>query len=767
MAHPQGTTARTQRLIAVLATALLAASTAFAIGRVFQEHASTYRLLTAGLASAAIACALERKNLVLATLVSAVAMFVVVGLLVFPETTWYGLPTPEALRAVVDAAGLVGQQARYQVAPTEALPPLLLGAVTALWAAVFSAHALAFRAGSPLLALLPPVALLAFADTVLEDVIRPLYGVVFLVAAAIVIFADGLRRVQRWGPIWTPPGRDSRLSVAAGRGARRVAAATIAVAALSPLILPGFGSKAVIDFSTHGDDEVRINPIVSVQSSLQRDDPVDVFEVRTRTPMYWRMVALPDFDGAAWHPDLDAQTVETTPSASLTMNSVADPASLETETTTVSFHTLSDLALPWLPLPFPARSTDIETDDLRWDPESGSMVLPDALGRDTSYEAVAQIVRPTPDQLRAEDVAVAPDSDRYTTVPDDLPPAIGQLAKTWTEGATTDYDRIVALQDTFTSPTAGFSYNKDVDLAEDPDALLRFLTDSQEGFCQQYSSAMAIMLRTLGIPARVAIGFTAGSFDDSADVRRVTTDDAHAWVEVRFPDFGWLTFEPTPTRNGPAISAYPYIDPTVAQPCQANPGASCLPTGGRGGPGGGVGGPRFDGKTGLTADAQRPGGQNGDLGIPVTADIAVPEGRRVTVRQAALAGILLVVVALLLVPPVRAWRRRRRLRSAAGEPRTLILATYDVFTERASELGFPRERGQTLEEYRARVASSGALADGDLDRLTRITADAAYAPREPDAAQAREATRAAETVLRGLRRATPLGQRLSGLYLRR
>ena len=129
----------------------------------------------------------------------------------------------DTMHAIADASKLVGQQARRQVAPAAPLAPLVLAALTATWAAVFSAHALAFRAGSPLLALLPPIALVAFADTVLEEFIRPVYGLLFLGAALLVVFADGLRRLQGWGPVWTGPGRNARLSATAGRSARGVA----------------------------------------------------------------------------------------------------------------------------------------------------------------------------------------------------------------------------------------------------------------------------------------------------------------------------------------------------------------------------------------------------------------------------------------------------------------------------------------------------------------------------------------------------------------
>jgi hypothetical protein len=121
----------------------------------------------------------------------------------------------------------------------------------------------------------------------------------------------------------------------------------------------------------------------------------------------------------------------------------------------------------------------------------------------------------------------------------------------------------------------------------------------------------------------------------------------------------------------------------------------------------------------------------------------------------------------MLLPPARAWKRRRRLRRAAGVPRRMILATYDVFTERAAELGFPRDSGETLEEYRRRVVGSGLLRNGDLDRLTDITVSAAYAPREPGEPDAREARDAAERTLTDLRKGTPLMLRVRGRYVTR
>ena len=423
MARTQGTSARTQRLITVVAMCLLALTSSLAIGRVFLGTASTYEMVVVALASALLACAMERRNLLLATAVSALGMLIAIGIFVFPQTTWFGLPTLETISAAVRAAGLIGEQARIQVAPTAPLPPLLLAALTGTWAAIFSAHALAFRAGSPLLALLPPVALVAFADTVLEDVVRPVYGVAFLVAATAVVFADSLRRVQGWGPVWASPGRAARLTSTAGKGARRVAAATVAVAIVSPLLIPGFGSKAILDFSSRSEDQVRIDPLVSVQAQLDRDEPIEVFEVDTQEPVYWRMVALPEFDGTSWKPEEDPVAIDVGPDTPLVTNARPDPALVgEPQTVEVNFRTASDLALPWLPLPYLPVSTNVLADNLRWDP-GGWLAAAERTRRLGHLIHRQRTARPPyPGRPAQEQIPTSPDTARYTQLPSDFPP---------------------------------------------------------------------------------------------------------------------------------------------------------------------------------------------------------------------------------------------------------------------------------------------------------------------------------------------------------
>ena len=745
MARTQGPSPRIQRVAAFSAIALLAAATAASFGRVFIGTGSSLKLLAAALASAAIACALERRNLLLATIVSAAAMIVAVGLLVLPWTAWHGLPTLETLRAMGNSAALVGEQAKVNVAPSAPLPPLMLAAVTAIWAAVFSAHALAFRASSPLLALLPPVALLAFADTVLEDTFRPGYGVLFLLGALAVVFVDGLRRVQRWGPIWAWPGTKHRLAPAATRGAGRVAVGALVIAGLAPLFLPGIASQGVIDLSSsEGTDIVRLDPQVAIATALNRGTPVTVFTVQTDTPTYYRMLALDVFDGDAWNYD-------GTGAGQIVSGSPLGSTPLDASGTIVQDFTVrSTLFLDGVPAAYPVEELSVPDRALTYDDELQTIYTDGPLENGSTYQVTSALVKPSPLDLETVPLPLPASVARWIDLPPGLTPAVRSLAIRWTQGSTSMYDQVRAIQDHLRY--GDFQYSTEVDYRDDPTALQDFLFRRREGFCQQFASSMAMLLRSLGIPARVAVGFTPGTHDPTTDRWVVSTDDAHSWVEVWFGErYGWLRFEPTPGSPTDQIASSYYDQAQVN--CVIGPvDCSSKPTKKHPGVKGPAGPSRFP-----------PGPRIRVRGLGGTsAPIVIP--RRFPTGIAALTLLGLIAAGLALVPPIRALRRRRRIRRASGEPRALILATYDVFTERAAELGFGRGVGETLAEYRLRIDASGLLSNGDLDRLTSIAARAAYSQREPSPEEPRQAAEAARTVFLQLKRGTGLSRRVSGLY---
>ena len=120
-----------------------------------------------------------------------------------------------------------------------------------------------------------------------------------------------------------------------------------------------------------------------------------------------------------------------------------------------------------------------------------------------------------------------------------------ERARRLTQGATSPYAAVLALE-SWLRQRGGFTYNERPPVTDGP-PLINFVTTSKAGYCQHFAGAMAVMARLLGIPARVAVGFTSGRLQDGAWV--VNDHDAHAWVEVWFPGHGWVPFDPTPGRG--------------------------------------------------------------------------------------------------------------------------------------------------------------------------------------------------------------------------
>ena len=120
-----------------------------------------------------------------------------------------------------------------------------------------------------------------------------------------------------------------------------------------------------------------------------------------------------------------------------------------------------------------------------------------------------------------------------------------ELADRVRDGARTPYETVLALESWFRQ-TGGFTYDESPPRVKGP-PLAVFVTRTRPGYCQHFAGAMATMLRMLGVPARVAVGFTSGIPRDGR--WEVADRDAHAWVEVWFRGYGWIPFDPTPGRG--------------------------------------------------------------------------------------------------------------------------------------------------------------------------------------------------------------------------
>jgi hypothetical protein len=165
----------------------------------------------------------------------------------------------------------------------------------------------------------------------------------------------------------------------------------------------------------------------------------------------------------------------------------------------------------------------------------------------TTYEAIADLVQPSAALLRFGSGSVpAAASLRYLQLPP-LDQRIPQLARQITASASTTYDKAAAIQQ-YLMTRYGYTLELDRTMPRDPVA--NFLFVRKQGHCEYFASAMAIMLRTLGIPARIVNGFRGGEFNDLTGSYLVRARDAHSWVEAYIPGYGWTTFDPTPAGLG-------------------------------------------------------------------------------------------------------------------------------------------------------------------------------------------------------------------------
>src|SRR5262249_46829108 len=141
---------------------------------------------------------------------------------------------------------------------------------------------------------------------------------------------------------------------------------------------------------------------------------------------------------------------------------------------------------------------------------------------------------------------------RYLPVPASYN-SLKPLAQSIAKGAANPAEQAIALQDYLAN--GKFKYTLKAPTVLNAAALTRFLTVTRAGYCQQFSYAMAVLARLLGIPSRIAYGFTSG-VPSSTGTWTVTTHDAHAWPELFFQGYGWLRFEPTPGGADGQLTAY-------------------------------------------------------------------------------------------------------------------------------------------------------------------------------------------------------------------
>ncbi|MFF9276232.1 transglutaminase family protein [Streptomyces griseosporeus] len=676
------------------------------------------------------------------------------------------LPGPRAFQHFADLLQQGSDDiARYAIpAPLESdgIRLMLVGGVLLIGLLV-DTLAVTFRSAAP--AGLPLLALYSVAAGLSDGAGDWVW---FLLAAAgylMLLLAEGRERLSQWGRVF---GGAPRMPGAAPgplapvRTGRRIGAVALGIALVVPLLpLPAIQGGLLDSARTgvgagtgSGGTISAVNPLVSLRDSLNVDQDQTVLTLRTTSPtltdMYLRIVSLDDFDGTTWKPA--KRRITSVPDALPTPPGLsADILRSEVRTRITA---ADGYRQEWLPMPYPPSAVQVGGD---WRYEPVGMTLVGDHRQTTSgltYDVTSLDVQPTADQLAAAPKPPPAMARDYTKVPDSLPAVVARTAREVTAGAATDYARAVKLQDYF-AINGGFQYDTEVDVGSDSGAIARFLRDKQ-GFCIHFSFAMAAMARTLGIPARVAVGFAPGSPQADGSVA-VGLKDAHAWPELYFEGVGWTRFEPTPSRG--TTPSYTVADtpgnsvPDIPRPTQSagvGPSASASNS---------AGCDALDKRLDACAGALPPvAGDQGGSGTPWWG-----------VLGWSLLGLALAVVPL--APML--WRMRRRAvrlasaqhgpdasgpaglarerggaaggrASAAGPAMTAgpgeeasaaaghVLAVWREVTDTAWDYGIPPDEALTPRKAAARIARLGELderASASVHRVAGAVEQVLFAPR--------------------------------------
>ncbi|GAA0598887.1 DUF4129 domain-containing transglutaminase family protein [Virgibacillus siamensis] len=305
----------------------------------------------------------------------------------------------------------------------------------------------------------------------------------------------------------------------------------------------GEGSS-VIQKVGYGNDDTRLGG-----SFVQDNTPV--FRAVAEDKNYWRVETKDIYTGKGWKKSRNLSYSTQNPN-DITLETFA--GSVETEELVTEINFQGDSGLEKLIYPYGIEAVKTKQNDVNYLLESGSgeirTEIDDEGVRLNSYSITYEKPTFAINKLRdavMEDPAFI--DERYTQLPDSLPEKVGKLAKEITSEEDNRYDKAQAVESYFNSH--GFVYQtKNVPVpGKEDDYVAQFLFESKAGYCDNFSTSMVVLLRTLDIPARWVKGFTGGEQIDNKDngknVYEVTNANAHSWVEVYFPEIGWVPFEPT------------------------------------------------------------------------------------------------------------------------------------------------------------------------------------------------------------------------------
>jgi transglutaminase-like putative cysteine protease/predicted transcriptional regulator len=633
-----------------------------------------------------------------------------------------------------------GMQERYLEPPVPGNPGIILVAAAGIGLMAAATDLIAVRLRSPAIAGLPLLALYCVRITTSAKQGGTGATVVFclgMIGYLALLAADGRERLRIWGrlvtvwhssaadPAEAAEAPDTRALAASGR---RIGLAAACLALIAPLLVPGINVHDLLRSQTGGGVGqggtliATPDPMVEMRQQLLSTSarPVLTYTTNAPNPQYqylqvyvlnydqsnqeWTLV-LPQPQGSASlngnalrpAPGVTADTSVTRPTTKITLSQGA-----------VGY----EARLGALPLPYaPAR---VQIPEGGWQEDDATQMVystqPQMSG--LPYTVTSTEVKPTPRQENLAPSYPASISGNYLSFPAGPGRELAALAARITKGARTPYQKAWKLQSYFHS--GAFSYDLNVSLPDGIPGLVDFLYTVRAGYCQQFAFAMAALARLVGIPSRIAVGYTAGT-SNGKGTWTVTTADAHAWPELYFKGMGWLRFEPTP---GGAAGQGTATVPQYAGGAPPGYGKEPTTTPYGAGPGGRIA------KGGIPdlAHLRRPGIGGG--GGPA---LSVGHGRSIVPWI-----LLAVAIALglgLITPPIaRRLIRSHRLRTA--DDAGLAHATWRELHDDLADYGLGCRASESPRAVASRIVTTLRLDPATaeaLDRIARAEERARYA----------------------------------------
>lgn len=536
-------------------------------GRRWFENAS---VTVAGTLAAGTIVRVLGRSYALVLAASAAGLVVMLTLQFLPTTALLGVvPTASTLRRALAFYPQAQEAILAQSQPVLAEDPIVFFTCLAAGLTGLMVQIVVIGLRVPALAAIPLSVFLVTSSVVKTDGAGLLH--VSLTAIGFLLVLAAARVALRSAA----PAAAVRTGVARQAGA--IAAGSLVLMLLVPLAVPGFtqglmpqGQRLYLFGKPSG-----VNPVLNLGVNLR--DRLGLTTVTYYTdspePLYLRTAVISDLGAQRWEPS-DVTVARDTSTAALDPppGEILPQSRTPQDTTTVHTRVVTGNYLsPWLPMPSDATSVAGLTAAWGYNRETQTMfsaTRSSSLDLDYTVTSVTPVIDAA--ALEASSAILAADpragalhlSPTYSDTPADLPAIITDTARRISReaGTATAYEEAVALQDELRSPE--YTYSEQTPLQQGYDGngvgVVEAFLQKKSGYCTHFSSAMALMARSLGIPSRIVVGYAPGRTNGAsalgADGKQWTgyelsARSAHAWPELYFPGLGWVPFEPTPGRG--------------------------------------------------------------------------------------------------------------------------------------------------------------------------------------------------------------------------